>query len=442
MNRLYAFAISALALSLPYAAEASEAIQWQDSTVLRLKFDVTAGTEQLKSDYRIIVTPRVEDDKGNAIELGQVEFAGKRNRKYNDRAAALKKTQRNDVHKIGETVAVDTSVDVQPWMLASPLKLTLRRYMEGCCDVTDMPEQQLASTRYVKPVPPFVPQPEFVLPEISVAERIAMEEDVLHPIEEYEPYNPEVPLRKMKGSLYVHFPVGKSTLRYDYMQNGATLDKIIDIMNRIKADSTSEVVKVVIIGQASPEGPVALNNKLGINRAKALKAYINKRVQMPESIYETVNGGEAWADLRDVVAESDLPQRDRLLDIIDNNPDPNRRELLLRRLDGGRPYRHLKQEVFSSQRNSGYIRVYYEAKPDLGARAINEAVQLIREKKLDEAIRMLEKLDDGRKWNTLGVAYFMSGRKTLAIEAFSKAAEAGSPDAKRNLEELRKSGAL
>lgn len=408
-------------------------IVWQDSTQLHISFPLNAGDARPGSDYRLFITPRLCSASGDTLSLGTVEFAGTRNRKYNDRAAHLSGQTRSTVYRADETMTYQATVPVEPWMKQGELTLSLSREREGCCNAETLPAQTLATTRYVRP---FVPMPQLLAPRLSVAEQIAKREAILRPIEEYRPYNPAIPLRKMKGALYVHFPINKSTLREDYMDNRETLDKIVSMMQRIQADSTSSVAKIVIIGLASPEGPVAFNNRLAANRAEALRRYVNERVPMPDSIYEVVNGGEAWADLRDVIDESDLAEREEMLRIIDQTPDVNRRERLLRSLNSGKPYRYLAQNVFVSQRNSGYIQVYYEAVPDTGAETINRAVTLIESKQYQAAADLLQPLGDERKWNTLGVAYFMLGRKQQAQECFQKAVELGNEEAKRNLEEM------
>lgn len=424
----FVFAFSAIAAP-------ENVVEWRDSSAIRLKFDVAAGGE-VRSDYRIVATPVVKGDDGNALVLPSVEFAGKRNRKYAERAAVLRGESRPATYAPDAVVHVDTVIAAEPWMRATRLTLEVERFRAGCCDVEEMAASELAESRYVAPVPPFVPEPELVMPRVSEAERIAKDESVLRPIEEYEPYNPDVALRKMKDALFVHFHVNKSELRRDYMQNAATLDKIVDIMRRIKADSTSRVARVTIVGLASPDGPVVFNNNLSRRRAEALRDYVDSRVSLPDSIYEVVAGGEAWADLRDVVAESDLPQRDRLLEIIDETEDVNHREVLLRRLDGGRPWRELRN-MFVEQRNSGYIRVWYEAVPDTAATIINESIELIEKGDIDAAIDKLEPLADDRKWNALGSAYYRAGRKADAIRSYERGAAAGDEAARRNLNELK-----
>ena len=316
-------------------------------------------------------------------------------------------------------------------MRASALSLTVDCEFENCCDVRPLAALDLGATRW------FTPKPKAVMPVLSVAEQIAVREPVLKPISEYKPYTRDIPLRKMKDALYVHFPVGKWDLREDFRDNEATLSRIVDMMRRVKDDKTSSIVKVVIVGLASIEGSVAFNEHLAGRRAEVLKDYLDARVDMPDGVYEVVGAGEAWADLRDVIAESDLDERQELLQIIDNTPDENLREQRIRKLNGGRPYQYLKQSVFADQRNSGYIRAYYEAVPDKGAEAINRAVALVREGRDAEAVTLLEPLADERKWNTLGVAYFKTGRRTEAVECFERAVKAGDSEAAGNLKGVR-----
>lgn len=406
-------------------------LSWQDSTRLEVTFAVAAGEADITSDDRLIVTPRLTAPSGDTLSLPSVELAGRRNRRYFDRRSALRGEVRAEVADASDTLYYHWTVDAKPWMRARPLTLTADCEFEDCCEVRPWAVLDLGGTRW------FSPEPETVEPVLSVAEQLAAREPVLKPIETYKPYTRDIPLRKMKDALYVHFPVGKWDLREDFRDNGATLSRIVDMMRRIKDDRTSSIVKVVIVGLASIEGSVPLNERLAARRAEELKNYLDARVDMPDSVYEVVGAGEAWADLRDVIVESDLNEKQELLQIIDRTPDANLREQRIRKLNGGRPYQYLKQSVFADQRNSGYIRAYYEAVPDKGAEAINRAVALVGEGRDAEAVSLLEPLGDERKWNTLGVAYFKTGRRAEAIRCFERAVKAGDEDARKNLEGVR-----
>ena len=428
-----ALCLSSCPLSAQQVVPTGEPVlSWQDST--QLKSGLFPWLPAMWKSRRTTVsslTPRLTTKAGDTLTLPPVELAGKRNRRYFDRRAALRGEERAVVAAAADTLYYNKVVGVEPWMRASALSLTVDCEFENCCDVRPLAALDLGATRW------FTPKPKAVMPVLSVAEQIAVREPVLKPISEYKPYTRDIPLRKMKDALYVHFPVGKWDLREDFRDNEATLARIVDMMRRVKDDKTSSIVKVVIVGLASIEGSVAFNEHLAGRRAEVLKDYLDARVDMPDDVYEVVGAGEAWADLRDVIAESDLDERQELLQIIDNTPDENLREQRIRKLNGGRPYQYLKQSVFADQRNSGYIRAYYEAVPEQGRRPSIVLWHVVREGRDAEAVTLLEPLADERKWNTLGVAYFKTGRRTEAVECFERAVKAGDSEAAGNLKGVR-----
>ena len=320
-------------------------------------------------------------------------------------------------------------------MLEGDIALIIERIREGCCRTDSMKAERLAETRYEEP---FVPEDvDTVMPILSVADLIAQREPALIPIEQYEPFDKNVPLRRRKGALYIHFHQNKTSIDMDYMGNADVLSRIVDMMERIERDTISKVVRVVIVGQASPEGSVAFNERVAGGRAEALREYITRHVELKDAEYEVINAGEAWADLKDAIEEStveQLPERDEFLRIIRENDDVNVREQKMRAM--GAAFDRLRS-MFVDQRNAGYIQVYYEAVPDKGAETINRAVQMVREKRYAEARDLLEPLDDDRKWNTLAVSYYMTGDTDRAMECFARAAADGNAEAQRNIDAIR-----
>ncbi len=409
-------------------------MEWQDSTYLHVSVPVTAGEGKVKSDFRVMVTPAIVSGE-DTLQLRMVEFAGKRNRKYNDRKAVLRNEERGAVYGAGDTVVMDTLVAVEPWMLEGDLSLIMERIREGCCRTDSMGGEKVAETHYERP---FVPEDvDTVMPVLSVADLIAQREPALIPIEQYEPFDKNVPLRRRKGALFIHFHQNKTSIEMGYKGNGDVLERIVDMMERIEQDTLSKVVKVVIIGQASPEGSVAFNERVAGGRAEALRKYIEERVELKEAEYEVINAGEAWADLKDAIEETttaQLAERDEFLRIIEENEDVNVREQKMRAM--GAAFDRLRS-MFVDQRNAGYIQVYYEAVPDTAGETINRAVQMVREQRYAEARGLLEPLKDERKWNTLAVAYYMTGETERAMECFAKAAAQGNEEAKRNLEAIK-----
>ena len=267
-------------------------------------------------------------------------------------------------------------------------------------------------------------------------------------VSQYRPYDRSQILRRNKDALYVHFPLGKADLATGYRENERIMQRITDVTRQIMADTTSSVKKIQIIGLASIEGRIAVNERLAQNRAKALQDYIQAKVGVPDSLFDTVGGGEAWADFRDQLSECAAEQSPRqaelrqALDIIDSETDTNRREQRLRQLNGGRTWAYLKQHILSDQRNSGYIRIYYDYVPDERAAIINRASQLLRTDCGACHRQALEHLlpisDDERAQNALGVAYWLCGQKQEALQCLRRAAASGNADARENLRQLER----
>ena len=298
------------------------------------------------------------------------------------------------------------------------------------------------------------PQPEPFEPVVRAvpdftgrAGQLQKENPVLAHISQYKPYDRTRILRRDKDALYVHFPLAKSELHTEFRENNSVLERIVDITRQIMADTTSSVKVIQIIGLASIEGPIAGNEELATNRALALQHYMQDQLQIPNSFFDTVSGGEAWTEFRDQLAESVTtePQHSeelqQAIDIIDSEGDANVREQKLRRMNGGRTWKYIKEHILSEQRNSGYIRIYYDYVPDKAAKVINEASELLTNDCSDchhEALRLLLTVrDDERAQNALGVAYWLCGQQQEAIECFRRAASNGNVDAEENLRKLK-----
>ena len=301
--------------------------------------------------------------------------------------------------------------------------------------------------RIPEPVEPVVEKPVLAVAPLlvpkTVADRLMDTNPIVQEIADYRPYDRTRVLRRDSGALFVHFPLDKSDLRREFRSNAETLDRIVDITRQILADSASNVRLIQIVGFASVEGRQGYNENLAQQRAVALRQYIQEQVAVPDSLFELNNGGEAWAELRDQLAEAietntgDAETIKRAMVIIDEEADADRREQRLRRLDGGRVWNYLKTSLLADQRNSGYLRIFFDRVPDRQAEQINAASALIQEERYEEALAILNKVrDDSRAWNALAVSLYMTGHKDEALGYFRQAASQGNADAAANLQRL------
>jgi len=128
----------------------------------------------------------------------------------------------------------------------------------------------------------------------------------------------------------------------------------------------AQLSKIQIVGLASFDGSVKLNAKIAQGRADALKKYIQDRLAVSDDQFEVSYGGEDWADFRDQIEEeiangsSKSAELRKVLEIIDNEPDLARREQKIRKLHYGHTYQYIKEHLLADQRNSGYLRVYFD----------------------------------------------------------------------------------
>lgn len=201
------------------------------------------------------------------------------------------------------------------------------------------------------------PEPE-PAPVLSAPERL--NSPVLHPYSEYRPYSTDIAVSRDSDALYVYFEKDSSVIAREFDRNGLIMDSIVYLVSELMKDSLSEMKLIQIVGFASFDGPTKKNQVLAQNRAQALKDYIQAHVDVPDSLFEVNNGGEAWAELEWVVEQSDYQLKDQVLKIIREEPNPYKREVKLKEMNHGRTYAYLKEFLLRKFRNSGYIRVYFD----------------------------------------------------------------------------------
>ena len=304
---------------------------------------------------------------------------------------------------------------------------------------------------------------------------------------------PESKQRLVKGEAFLDFQVGRSAILPDFRHNGEELGKIRAVIDRIRRDGDGEITDIFIEGYASPEGNAERNAGLSLARAKALKDYLQRAYALPEGIFRVSSVGEDWSGLRQLVEESDLPDRERVLRIIDGPLTPDGKEQALRAT--GRTWQRLLTDIFPQLRHVDYqvrydlrdytfeeslsvaehapeklsqmelyrIAVSYasdsaryhgffdrilELYPDDPAANINAAASLLQrgdaaaaERCLDHAAGAIAAPDAAMASafaNNRGAALLLENRLDEAEPLLRRAADAGRAEARRNLEELER----
>lgn len=191
-----------------------------------------------------------------------------------------------------------------------------------------------------------------------LAGKVSLEEVIVIECYRIEPHlayiRPEaeaVKSRAEQGESFLDFAVGKTAVNPEFGRNAAELEKIRRMIDLVQDDKDLTIKRIVIVGYASPEGSLAMNERLSEGRAKALRDYLQSRYPaIPGSLYSIRFGGENWDDLVKAVQTSDMPDKQAVLDIIDRYSIIGGREAKLMALKGGTPWRYMLREMFPSLR--------------------------------------------------------------------------------------------
>ena len=134
------------------------------------------------------------------------------------------------------------------------------------------------------------------------------------------------------------FAFDDDTLRPDYSDNRRSIEQLDSL---IGARDFTVLDTLRIIGRSSMDGNYDYNHLLSLRRARSIKTYIVKYYPDFQGTLDMVTEGEVWGEFREAVAEdatlSDVT-RERMLEIIDSDATPDRKEARLKSLPSWRTY--------------------------------------------------------------------------------------------------------
>lgn len=261
----------------------------------------------------------------------------------------LSLAKRCDCEKLDQKEEVPE--EVQDTVVAAPLPVEPEDSIEPF-----MPATRLKMPMsYPKRVMAFVP---YFEPKTDNMHRLRSR--LLRSEEEYEPYDINTPLSADPRNVFIFFDVNVTKMDRSFIQNDMLMDSIMRILGDVQADSLIRISRIQIVGFASFDGRQSYNERLAGSRAKTIKEYMQSVYPIPDSVFTVCNGGESWAELRYQLAKVDFEGKDEVLEIIDTEPDPDKREVLIKKLHGGQTYIYMRDELKHILRNLGCITVYCE----------------------------------------------------------------------------------
>lgn len=304
----------------------------RNGAFLLIEMDINLAQVDVASNEAVLFTPLLvkgEEEK----TLPAIGIYGRKRYYYYDRNGLLPSGASGEItikasHK-PDIQHYRTLVDYEPWM--DGVSLQLRSETFGCCqEVLADGNSVLASYNE----PKFVPQYVYVQPEAEV-----------------------VKTRSLSGSAFIDFPVSRTEIRQDYRNNSVELAKIRATIDSVRNDADIRITSLTIKGYASPEGSYANNRRLASGRTEALKEYVVGLYHFEPSLITTAYEPEDWAGLRKYVEQSALTYRKEILDLIDSDREPDKKEAAIKREYPG-DYATLLRDCYPALRHSDY-RVEY-----------------------------------------------------------------------------------
>lgn len=136
----------------------------------------------------------------------------------------------------------------------------------------------------------------------------------------------------------IWFGFDDATVRPDYSDNRRSLAQLDSL---IKSREFTVLDTLRIVGKSSMDGSYDYNHLLSLRRARSVKTYILKHFPGFQGTVSMVSEGEVWGEFREAVAaDASLSEvtRERMLEIIDSDASPDRKEARLKSLPSWRTY--------------------------------------------------------------------------------------------------------
>ncbi len=223
-----------------------------------------------------------------------------------------------------------------------------------------------------------------------------------------------------------------------------------DFLASVDADARKQAKGVNIVSSASPEGPLTTNEPLAVNRGKSAETALKnltKKVKAKAPVTHT-NISEDWDGFRDLVAASDIKDKDLILRVLTMYSDPVVREREIKNMS--QTYTVLKDKVLPQLRRSRMIAevdwanytdqeltdmVAANNVEGLDVEGLLYAATLSNDNnvKINLYTKAAEKFNDYRAYNNLACVQLMANNVSAAKAALAKASNQNDAAVKNNI---------
>ena len=206
-------------------------------------------------------------------------------------------------------------------------------------------------------------------------------------------------------------------------------------LDEIAANERKTLTGTEVVAYASPDGGEELNAKLSDKRAKSAEKAFNKVTKGKETGETSVKSvGQDWEGFQELVAASDIEDKDLIIRVLSMYSDPAVRENEIKNMSA--VYKTLADEVLPQLRRGRFIanceyqnytgeeliKLVDENIDVLDEEALLRAATLVKEPADKEAIykKAVEKYNSNRAQYNLAVVYINEGKFEKADKALDK----------------------
>lgn len=236
-------------------------------------------------------------------------------------------------------------IEFQPWMEKADITIYYKSYNN---DDRLVPIE----AKFERVPPTIVVQTDTVV----IHDTIRIEKKVERPV--YVQAAPTSVVEKKKETVIEHagyradiyFPVGGMKILPDHDLNKEAWSTFVNEIDSLRASGDNTVLGITVIGYSSPEGSYQSNDIIAKRRAEALKKFLSTKYNSTLVEIRTEWVAEDWDRLTELVRVSNMADKDKILDIIDNVDIFKGRENKIRSLSGGKSWAYMLKELFPKLR--------------------------------------------------------------------------------------------
>ncbi len=251
----------------------------------------------------------------------------------------------------------------------------------------------------------------------------------------------------------IRFLIGQAQLRKSELQNNS-VQEFVRLLGEIVKDQEGKVLDgVEVSAYASPDGGYQVNERLAGKRQDVTAAYVEQQMkrQKAEGTVDTKYTAEDWEGFQQLVAASDIQDKDVILRVLSMYKDPEEREQQIRAISSA--FRELADGILPQLRRAR-ITINYQLigrdDEQIKQQLVADASKLTVEEMLygatlydDNAQRMEEVYkqtaqlypSDARAYNNVAMMEYAKGNYSEARTWLDKAIalQANMPEANANL---------